>query len=185
MEILDEEYDSYVEHHGVDGQKWGVKHGPPYPLESRSERRARKKEERTEKKRQKQRSSQLVKARKIKRQNKIKKEKEAKKAAKKEENEKKRREAILRDPKKLYRNRHKFQKEEIENALKRFEWEEKIHNYSTNRMANVSKNAENIVKTLDSGLKGYNKVASAYNAFVSDDNQLPIINIGKKKERGN
>ena len=26
----------YLEHHGVEGQKWGVKHGPPYPIEKRS-----------------------------------------------------------------------------------------------------------------------------------------------------
>lgn len=25
-------FDDYLEHHGVPGQKWGVKHGPPYPL---------------------------------------------------------------------------------------------------------------------------------------------------------
>lgn len=24
----------YLSHHGIQGQKWGVKHGPPYPLES-------------------------------------------------------------------------------------------------------------------------------------------------------
>ena len=24
---------NYLMHHGVDGQKWGVKHGPPYPLD--------------------------------------------------------------------------------------------------------------------------------------------------------
>ena len=23
----------YISHHGVEGQKWGVKNGPPYPLE--------------------------------------------------------------------------------------------------------------------------------------------------------
>ena len=22
-------------HHGIDGQKWGVRNGPPYPLEKR------------------------------------------------------------------------------------------------------------------------------------------------------
>lgn len=29
-------YDSnnYLEHHGVDGQKWGKRNGPPYPLDS-------------------------------------------------------------------------------------------------------------------------------------------------------
>ena len=25
-------FDDYLEHHGIAGQKWGVKHGPPYPL---------------------------------------------------------------------------------------------------------------------------------------------------------
>ena len=29
-----EKFDSYLEHHGITGQKWGVRHGPPYPLES-------------------------------------------------------------------------------------------------------------------------------------------------------
>lgn len=29
--ISDEE--NHLEHHGVDGQRWGVKHGPPYPLD--------------------------------------------------------------------------------------------------------------------------------------------------------
>lgn len=27
-------YQIYLAHHGIDGQKWGVKHGPPYPLRS-------------------------------------------------------------------------------------------------------------------------------------------------------
>lgn len=26
------EYNNYLAHHGVEGQKWGVKHGPPYPI---------------------------------------------------------------------------------------------------------------------------------------------------------
>lgn len=25
---------NYLMHHGVDGQKWGVRHGPPYPLDA-------------------------------------------------------------------------------------------------------------------------------------------------------
>lgn len=25
--------DAYLEHHGINGQKWGVRHGPPYPLD--------------------------------------------------------------------------------------------------------------------------------------------------------
>lgn len=26
---------SYLMHHGIDGQRWGVRHGPPYPLDSK------------------------------------------------------------------------------------------------------------------------------------------------------
>lgn len=29
--------DNYLIHHGVHGQKWGVKHGPPYPLDEKSQ----------------------------------------------------------------------------------------------------------------------------------------------------
>lgn len=28
-------YNDYIAHHGVDGQKWGVQNGPPYPLDSK------------------------------------------------------------------------------------------------------------------------------------------------------
>ena len=233
MEILDEEYNEYIEHHGIKGQKWGDQNGPPYPLDknaarqarkaAKAEKKARRKSEREarrkrmtryddltekqkkyvdkhnrlgmswgiydpkhidesiERERKENRQKALEKARKTKQKNK----EEAIKKAKEEEQKKKDREKILKDPKKLYKHRHEFQKEEIQDALQRFEWEEKIHNYSTNRLANTAKSAENIVKVLDSGLRGYNKVASAYNAFVSDDAQLPIIDIGQKKKKQN
>lgn len=29
-------YAPYLAHHGIEGQKWGVKHGPPYPLQYKS-----------------------------------------------------------------------------------------------------------------------------------------------------
>lgn len=30
------ELEDYIEHHGIFGQKWGVKHGPPYPLDRKT-----------------------------------------------------------------------------------------------------------------------------------------------------
>ena len=36
-------YEIYLAHHGVDGQKWGVKHGPPYPLKKGGIKKAKKK----------------------------------------------------------------------------------------------------------------------------------------------
>ena len=39
MEYIHLTDDVYLSHHGIDGQRWGVRNGPPYPL-SRSERKA-------------------------------------------------------------------------------------------------------------------------------------------------
>lgn len=32
MRLIDMKYNDYLKHHGIKGQKWGVKNGPPYPL---------------------------------------------------------------------------------------------------------------------------------------------------------
>lgn len=32
----------YISHHGVEGQKWGVRHGPPYPLDREAKKEVRK-----------------------------------------------------------------------------------------------------------------------------------------------
>lgn len=34
--LLHSDSDDYISHHGILGQKWGVKHGPPYPLDSKT-----------------------------------------------------------------------------------------------------------------------------------------------------
>ena len=36
-------YADYLKHHGIKGQKWGVQHGPPYPLGSKTAEKVRKK----------------------------------------------------------------------------------------------------------------------------------------------
>lgn len=33
MNYINVNTNSYIKHHGIDGQKWGVHHGPPYPLD--------------------------------------------------------------------------------------------------------------------------------------------------------
>ena len=29
-------YKDYIEHHGIEGQKWGQRNGPPYPLDQKA-----------------------------------------------------------------------------------------------------------------------------------------------------
>lgn len=39
----------YLEHYGIRGQKWGIKHGPPYPLKSDVSRLVRRSRDNTDK----------------------------------------------------------------------------------------------------------------------------------------
>ena len=43
MEYYGIHYDSVIEHHGIKGQKWGDRNGPPYPLDAGSHSAAQKK----------------------------------------------------------------------------------------------------------------------------------------------
>lgn len=77
----------FLAHHGVDGQKWGVQNGPPYPLNSEGKEALR--EQR----------------------------KQAKKEEKASKKEAARKTAILRDPKKIIKFQDELTKEEIDDAL--------------------------------------------------------------------
>lgn len=71
---------NYLVHHGIDGQKWGRRNGPPYPLKkwmrSSAERRAVRAKVRTEKK-QKKREESEIKKQKKREESEIKKQKKA------------------------------------------------------------------------------------------------------------
>lgn len=174
-----------LEHHGVDGQRWGVTHGPPYPLDRNKDRQARK-AAKLEKKKQRERAKRLKKARKTRKKNLEAKKKEAakkEKEAKKAENEKKRKEKIYKraSPAKLYRNRQIINtKDEIQGVLDRFDWEQKIQQYSKTRLANTADKAKSIVSLMNSAIGGYNSIAGVYNAWFPDEEPLPHINVGGK-----
>ena len=36
MTTAEEKVNAVLMHHGIEGQKWGVKHGPPYPLDRKT-----------------------------------------------------------------------------------------------------------------------------------------------------
>ena len=102
----------YISHHGIKGQRWGVEHGPPYPVKRTSD-------------------GKPTKVSIIKKRLKANAEVRAtKKAAKKEEREeekhKKLRSEAIRNPKSLYKNKDQFSRSEIEEIIKEIEFDRKI-----------------------------------------------------------
>lgn len=152
-----------LEHHGIKGQKHGVRHGPPYPLErgvsAAIKRRFKKKtpEERAE----------------------VREQRKAKKQEKAEEKERKEREEILRDPTKLYKNRRKFTTQEINDAMKTFEWEKKLKDYSNARLKAGNDKVNGILNRAEAGIRTWNLLARLVNSFADrkddGDFRMPFI----------
>lgn len=160
--------DEELYHYGVPGMKHGVRRGPPYPIGSgkgstKNGALDKKKSERAKKK----------------------KDAEKKRAAKKKAAEEAEREKILKSPKKLYKNRDKFTKEEIDKALKRFEWEKKLRDYSKSELAAPKERIDVILGYFETGIKGYNTAAGILNVFNDENNQLPLIKTKKEEKKRN
>lgn len=184
MEILDEEYDQYsLTHHGVKDQKWGVTHGPPYPLDKNAARQARK-AEKAKKRKEKERNKRLEKARNTRKKNQEAKKRAKEKTDKEEAKETKKRSKSLKNPGSMFKNRNRYEytSEEIQNALNKFDWEQKIQNYSATRLANTAKKAKDIVSLMTTGVGAYNTIAATYNDLFSEDVKLPQIQLNPKKE---
>lgn len=114
----------FLEHHGVDGQKWGVQNGPPYPLDSDvSTGKSLKKKSRSggNGKISRKRRKALKKARKTRAAN-------AKRRIQ-EQAQQKSKEEIMRtkDLKAMAKNIDQFTDKDIENVLNRLDTEGKLH----------------------------------------------------------
>lgn len=116
-------------------------------------------------------------------------QKESKLAEVKKKAAEKRRQEILKDPTKLYKYRNEFTKEQIEEAMKTFEWEKKLRGYSTAKGEDYTKKLEQGKRVVDSVLgiaKGaigtYNQVARVVNTF-NGDSELPYIKDFQKEEK--
>lgn len=175
-------------HHGILGQRWGKKNGPPYPLDaedhSAAEKKAAKKAARAERRAER------------KERKKAKKEFKAEiKAAKAEEKRQKiLREGSLNDIRKLKGN---ISNSEYTEVFKRLENEQKLDNFDKQKKVNTAtkiKAAKSVVSDINSGtdaaLKLYNRGASIYNVLAKKKGwtpqELPIIKDGggdKKKDK--
>lgn len=96
--------------------------------------------------------------------------------------EKARREKILSDPKKLYKHRKEFTREEIEQAMKTFEWEKKLRDLSLADMKAGKEMLANAVGYANTVISGYNTFAGVKNAF-DPDHQIPTISVSPKEKK--
>lgn len=160
-----------LEHYGVPGMKWGIrkdKKRSSITVGSRSasnparQRMVKREEERSKKRAER---------------------KTQKEALAKVKAEKKRKD-ILNNPSKLYKHRREFSQEEIEKALKQFEWEKKISNYSMDRMKKGADYINNIFLYTNNAINVYNNAARFLNAFKDEDEKpLPYIPAANTKKK--
>lgn len=166
-------------HHGILGQRWGHKNGPPYPLDSsdysKAEKKAAKKSARAERRAERKEKKRLKKDFKL-----------EKKAAKAEEARQKiLNTGSLNDIRKL-RKKGQISNSEYTEVFKRLENEQKLDDFDKKKKANMAEkmnSAKNMVSTINSGsqqaLQLYNRGASVYNQIARRKGwsvqNLPII----------
>lgn len=170
-----------LEHHGIKGQSWGKRHGPPYPLEGDDKRRSREfaKENRERKKKEKEKikiQKRIVKE-------KIKKEKADKKEQKQQEDEEKKQQQTAKklakekakyskDPKTLYEHRDMYSPDEIAECLKTFELNARVKSYIDKDYDRAKSNMERFASWSGSAVRAATNLANAYNLYASIDRYL-------------
>lgn len=170
------DYRDSLEHYGRKGQKWGEHIFG---------------KERTGPKRKKRTFSEKAKARRAQRaKNRVarakaraeKQQQEAqKKAAKQQAKKEKRRQSILNNPTSLYKHRREFTADEIQAAMKQFEWEKKLSEYSKNDLKNGADYINTMFNYVNNATNLYNSAARIVNS-VAPDRNLPIIKTTKELE---
>ena len=158
---------NYLAHHGILGQKWGYKNGPPYPLDegdhSSSEKKAGWRKSLVsaikDHKKKKQRAKALEKARKTKAEN-------AKKAAEKQayEDEKQR---VLKSGKasEILKYQGDLTNKELSDAVSRLDWERRLNEISAKEVQTNWDKMDSLMNKVGKVTDYVNKGANAYDAI--------------------
>lgn len=163
----------FLKHHGVKGQRWGVKRTPEqlgHPQRTKAQI-----------KRDKKRDKELAKLRK---RQKIEKREQQAKAAKSFKFRREKAE-ILRSPAKMLQYRDYLTDEEIEKALKRFEMEKKLADFTRSERKRGGEFVKDVVDFTETSVKGYNMFADIYNSLKGEEGKkLKTITLtGGKKDK--
>ena len=136
--------ENYLAHHGIDGQKWGQRNGPPYPL-------LRNAAGQLKAKAQAKRKAQT--------------EAKAKKAAEEKVKQHEAMKKYLREnPEKLYKHKNDLTKEEVDEIMKQIEWDRRVKDISA---AEHQRNMEKMTKGLNTVANVTSDAWRIYNNFVN------------------
>lgn len=93
------------------------------------------------------------------------------------------REAILRDPKKLYKHRNEFSEAEIKAALSRFAWEKQLKDYAKADVDRGVGYLKTMFSATTTGINVYNDMARIFNS-LTDEKPMPyIMKVGETKKK--
>lgn len=167
------EYRDSLEHYGVKGMKWGVQ---KERKSSGTKRKKRTFSEKTKARRAQRAKDRVARAKARAEKQEAEAKKKAEKAAAKAE---KRRKQILSNPTSLYKHRKEFTAEEIQAAMKQFEWEKKLGDYSAQRLKNGADFVNTIFTYSNNAINLYNNAARLVNS-LDDNSNLPVIKTTKE-----
>ena len=102
------------------------------------------------------------------------------KRAKIESKLEKERQEIIRNPTKLREHQYEFSRDEVEEALKRFDQDRRLADISAGKVKRGSDYVSNLANMAGSMTKLYNLTAVAYNSFTGS--KLPLIKAEEKKK---
>lgn len=167
-------YRDVLEHYGVKGMRWGIHKERETTGRRPSQKQKTKIQNRMSflERRKKQREQRT-------------KETEKKKAETKAKREAAKRQNTLRSPTKLYKNRYNFTQDEINAALRQFEWESRLRDYSQKELSSGKKYIDTAFQYAESSIKLYNQAARVVNSFNLSEKPWKYIEDSKKKDKKN